>query len=42
MASFFGPMVVRAEQLLIELQAHANLDFPMLAVAGRQLNAMIG
>jgi len=36
------PMVARAEQLLGELQSHANLDFAMLAVAGRQLNAVIG
>ena len=37
-----GPLVTRAEQLVAELQSNANLDFPMLAVAGRQFNAMIG
>ena len=37
-----GPQVARAEQLMGELQAHPNLDFAMLAVASRQLNAIVG
>jgi glutamate dehydrogenase len=34
------PLVVRAEQLLAELQASSNVDFVMLAVACRQLRSM--
>ncbi|MFI5401986.1 MAG: NAD-glutamate dehydrogenase domain-containing protein, partial [Planctomycetota bacterium] len=34
------PLVMRTEQLLTELQALANLDFVMLAVACRQLKSM--
>jgi glutamate dehydrogenase len=37
-----GPQVTRAEQLMLELQSHPNLDFAMLAVASRQLNAIVG
>ena len=35
------PLVVRSEQLLAELQASANPDLAMLAVANRQLRSMV-
>ncbi|MDJ0974149.1 MAG: NAD-glutamate dehydrogenase, partial [Planctomycetota bacterium] len=41
-ASTRRPLVSRAEQVVSELQAQSSLDFAMLAVASRQLNAMIG